>query len=387
MTAINAKKYLLVIDQIRVGGAERILLDYYQHLLSQGHEVKIYSLHYVKNGSIWTDNIPIEYGEREGGYPPRKIFLYFYIFSNLKKLVNEFDPDVIFSFLEKSNLLSFFAKGHRKTIFTVHNLLSIQYQKIQSKLVKNIFFTVLKAVYSSKKSTVVAVSEQVKDDLVMSFKIRSENIVVINNRVDSAEVKLKSSEIIDDFNFQAGMRYIINIGRFTQQKAQSKLIRAFSLAIKNNVELSDVSLILMGEGEDEVVLRELVSEMNLTDRVIFLPFKSNPYKYLVKVEFLVLSSDFEGFPIVIAEACSLSVPFIGTDRAIPREMFQTVKMWKSCIVSSSDHDSCVLELSSLIQKCLNKSEFTTELQYATSDWNSKNDKKIQFEEYDFLVRK
>ncbi|HBE9181897.1 TPA: glycosyltransferase [Serratia fonticola] len=382
----TAKKYLLVIDQIQVGGAERILIDYYQHLISEGHEVKIFVLHYISNESIWIDNISVEYGDKGRGGNPYRHFGYLYVFYNLRKCIKEFNPDIIFSFLEKSNLLSFFAKGDRKTIFTVHNLLSIQYEKIRNGLVKRLLFSALKYAYSKKGSTVVAVSEQVKADLISSFKIWPDNIVVINNRVNADEIKIKATEKIEDYQFSEDKKYIINIGRFTKQKAQSKLIHAFSKLVQENTEL-DVNLLLMGEGGDERVLRELVSRLELNKRVDFLSFKINPYKYLIKSNLLVLSSDFEGFPIVIAEACSLGVPFIGTDKSIPKEIFSDENEWCNYVVETSNYDEDITKLSSLMYLCLSKSDFTEKLSILTECWDSKNDKKNQFSEYDSLVLK
>lgn len=382
----TAKKYLLVIDQIQVGGAERILLDYYLHLISEGHEVKIFALHYISNESMWIDNISVEYGDKGGGGIPCRYFGYFYVFYNLKECIEKFNPDVIFSFLEKSNLLTFFAKGNRKTIFTVHNLLSIQYEKIQHGLVKKLLFSALKYVYSKKGSTVVAVSEQVRADLISSFKILHDNIVVINNRVNADEIKIKATEKIEDYQFSEDKKYIINIGRFTRQKAQSKLIHAFKKLVQEKTEL-DVNLLLMGEGEDELVLRELTAQLELNERVVFLSFKINPYKYLIKSNLLVLSSEFEGFPIVIAEACSLGVPFIGTDKSIPKEIFSDENEWCNYVVETSNYDEDITRLSSLMYLCLSKSDFAEKLSILTESWDSKNDKKNQFREYDSLVFK
>lgn len=53
----------------------------------------------------------------------------------------------------------------------------------------------------NKCNNVVAVSKQVKDDLIVSFGVRSENINIINNYVNSKDIKIKSQCGIDDFVF------------------------------------------------------------------------------------------------------------------------------------------------------------------------------------------
>ena len=60
--------------------------------------------------------------------------------------------------------------------------------------------------------------------------------------------------------------------------------------------------------------------MGVYSRTIFLPFNLNPYKYMAHADLFVLSSIFEGFPIVLAEVSSLRIPFVEFSRkAIPEK--------------------------------------------------------------------
>ena len=55
-------KYILVIDHIGTGGAERILLDYYHYLVKKGNEVRIFCLVGYAGQSKWTEGIDVVYG-------------------------------------------------------------------------------------------------------------------------------------------------------------------------------------------------------------------------------------------------------------------------------------------------------------------------------------
>jgi glycosyltransferase involved in cell wall biosynthesis len=57
----------------------------------------------------------------------------------------------------------------------------------------------------------------------------------------------------------------------------------------------------------------LVVELNLEEKVVFLGFQENPFPYIKHAKFKVLTSDWEGFALVIAEALVLGTPVISTD--------------------------------------------------------------------------
>ncbi|MBP0556258.1 glycosyltransferase, partial [Mycobacterium tuberculosis] len=57
----------------------------------------------------------------------------------------------------------------------------------------------------------------------------------------------------------------------------------------------------------------LAVDLEISDKVVFTGFKSNPYPYIKHAKCLVLSSRFEGFGRVIAEALAVDTPVISTD--------------------------------------------------------------------------
>lgn len=377
------KKYLLVIDQIKTGGAEKILTDYYSYLVENGCEVKIFSLQGFEGRSPWTEDLNITYGEKENkNNIILKIFSQIRLFWKMKRIVRSYEPDVIFSFLEKSNFITtLVAPRHIKKVVTVHNILSIQYQKISSSYIREILKKIINWMYN-KNTQVVAVSKQVKDDLVLNYHIDDKKVHIVNNYVDQEGIKRKSLESVSDFSFQPNVKYVLNIGRFSLQKSQHKLIKAFHLMVAGE-NLKNVHLILLGEGEKEKDLRNLVDKLEINEYVTFIPFNINPYKYMSKVDLLVLSSIYEGFPIVVSEMSSLRIPFVGSDKSIPREMFSSEAVWTSSIFNVRvDDDSDTNSLAQLIYDGLYDEEFRNSILKDTSDWEKNNNKLTQFELYD-----
>ena len=300
-------KFILIIDHIATGGAERILIDYYHYLEKKGHNPYVFVLSGYDGQSRWTDGVKVVYGTvSDEDNLIRKLIQQIKLFFKLKHFVNEVQPDVMFSFLEKSNLLTSLIKTKVIKVMTVHNVLSIQYTKVRSGKVRTILYGIIKRMYNGC-TNVVAVSKQVKDDLVTAFKVKEHNIHVVNNYVDRVEIRKKSEETVDNYAFSDDVKYIMNVGRFSDQKAQWKLLKAFSLYVKRSKE--NVHLILMGQGEYMNNLKELAENLGIEDKTTFLPFSINPYKYMRHASLFVLSSIFEGFPIVLADSVGRGVFF------------------------------------------------------------------------------
>ena len=380
--------YILIIDHIATGGAERILIDYYHYLEGKGHKPYVFVLSGHKGQSRWTDGLNVVYGaDSDEDNLIRKSIQQIKLFFKLKRLVKKVSPDVMFSFLEKSNLLTSLIKTKAVKVMTVHNVLSIQYTKVRSDKVRTILYGMIRRMYNSCPN-VVAVSKQVKDDLTTSFGVREQNIHVINNYVDRVGIRMKSEEAVDDYVFSDDVKYIMNVGRFSDQKAQWKLLKAFSLYAKNSKE--NVRLVLMGQGEYVDNLKGLAENLGIEDKTTFLPFSINPYKYMRHASLFVLSSIFEGFPIVLAEVSSLRIPFVGTRKAIPEEMFDNRDVWEDCIFDSTtlkaDFTNEIHEdeerLAELLGKGIEDCDFRQRILTHTSGWEANNDKLTQFEMYD-----
>lgn len=112
---------------------------------------------------------------------------------------------------------------------------------------------------------------------------------------------------------------IVAAGRLTAQKDYPTLLRAFAGLRAQR----PCRLMILGEGELQGALQQLVDELGITADVAFLGFQSNPWRYMRHAAVFVLSSAWEGFGNVLAEALSLGVPVVSTDCPHgPREILQ-----------------------------------------------------------------
>jgi len=108
----------------------------------------------------------------------------------------------------------------------------------------------------------------------------------------------------------------INVANLYSYKNHDLIIKAFSKLTSTNSEL-----IIIGKGECELQLKDLVDSLNLNDRVKLLGYKKNPSNYLKKSDCFILASSHEGFPNSILEAMAHGLPVISSDcQSGPREI-------------------------------------------------------------------
>ena len=104
--------------------------------------------------------------------------------------------------------------------------------------------------------------------------------------------------------------YLVAVGRLEPQKGFDLLLRAYA-----ELRACGVSepLVIVGEGKDGAMLRELARTLGVSEHVVFAGFQANPYPWLAGAEVFVSSSRFEGFCRVIAEALAVGTPVVSTD--------------------------------------------------------------------------
>lgn len=103
---------------------------------------------------------------------------------------------------------------------------------------------------------------------------------------------------------------IIAAGSLQSTKRFDRLINAFSL-IANNYQTWSVDI--FGEGPSKSELENLIRQKDLVGRVNLKGMTNDIYKEYQRSQFFVLSSDDEGFGLVIVEAMSCGLPVVSTD--------------------------------------------------------------------------
>ncbi len=115
---------------------------------------------------------------------------------------------------------------------------------------------------------------------------------------------------------------LINVGRFSIEKGQKRLIDAFQQVIKDE---PDSYLFIIGGYQLNGIYDELceyVKSLPCADHIILILAMSNPLPIVKACDGFILSSFYEGFGLVLVEADILGVPVVSTDIVGPRTFMQ-----------------------------------------------------------------
>lgn len=164
---------------------------------------------------------------------------------------------------------------------------------------------------------VIAVSAGVGRDLADNLGIPGDRLTAIHNPVLTPElVAGMSAPLTHDWLTPGKPPVVLAVGRPGRQKDFATLVRAFARVRKER----PVRLLILGEscraGGKQRHLRELnqlIDELGVASDIEFCGFVHNPYAYMARASLLVLSSHYEGFGNVVAEALACGCPVVSTD--------------------------------------------------------------------------
>lgn len=145
---------------------------------------------------------------------------------------------------------------------------------------------------------------------VATIKVSGVECAVMFNPTLDDSIISQSKENIDNEWLSGDYKVIIAVGRLEKVKDYPTLIKAFKLSASKE---SNLRLIIIGDGAERENLEQLCSQLQISNKVQFLGFQSNPYKYISRADIFVLSSLYEGLPNTLIEAVICGVPAISTD--------------------------------------------------------------------------
>lgn len=156
---------------------------------------------------------------------------------------------------------------------------------------------------------IIFVSEQGKKTFKKVFP-EMKNVYAINNIIDYKNIIKKSQEPIEE-KIDKNNTIFLNVGRHDEeQKKLSRIIEACNKLKKEDLKFK---VIFVGDGKNNEEYKEMVKKYKLENYIIFLGKKENPYPYFKIVDCILLSSEYEGSPVVFTESMVLNKPIITTN--------------------------------------------------------------------------
>lgn len=157
-----------------------------------------------------------------------------------------------------------------------------------------------------------AVSVAVAEAHIRSHAAPRGSLRIVSNGVDVSEFvpcSSKAADLRQVLGLRAGQRMLLSVGRLTTAKDYPNLLRAFA---EIRVQIGDTHLFIAGTGPLRKELDSLRDRLGLAKYVTFLGNRSDVPALLNATDAFILSSEWEGLPMAVAEAMASRTPVIST---------------------------------------------------------------------------
>ena len=178
---------------------------------------------------------------------------------------------------------------------------------------------------------VVAVCEELRKMLGESGYVDPARLTSIYDIIDERSIKDKSAEPCNIDHSRGTV--IVTVARLAPEKNLQLAIEAAAIMRDRSM---DFIWYIIGEGDDAGILREIISRLDLTDRVILTGSKTNPYCFMKAADIYVQTSRNEGYCLTIAEARILGRPVVSTN--FPMVYDQIRDGWNGLIADMTPED-------------------------------------------------
>lgn len=283
-----------------MGGADSQLLSAAQELRSRGHEVAIVSM--TPLGPMGLEarslGIPTESLEMRRGFPdPRGLV-------RLARLVRRWRPDVVHSHMVHANLMARVLRLIAPVpalVSTIHNIdeggrLRMAAYRLTNALVDRM----------------TIVSEAAADRFVREGIVPKEILRVVPNGVDTGQIRNLTPGARQALRRSLGLdrEFVwIAVGRFEIAKDYPTMLRAFR---RLHQEQPHAVLLLVGRGSLQTETETLARELGLEDVVKFVGVRNDVLQIMGAADAYVMSSAWEGMPMVLLEAAVAGLPIVAT---------------------------------------------------------------------------
>ncbi len=293
-------RILFLSTSMGMGGADSQLLSAAQELRRRGHEIFIISMTPLgpmgleaRKVGLFTESLQM----RRGIPDPRGLM-------RLARFVRSWRPDVVHSHMVHANLLARavrFLAPVPALVSTIHNINEGGRARMAAYRLTNGLVDHMTIVSEA------AANRFVEDRIVPQRLLR-----VIPNGVNIDHYRNVPPEIRESLRRLLGLTgsfVWLAVGRFETAKDYPNMLRAFARVRERRAE---AHLLLVGRGSLQEETEALVRELGLADSVRFLGVRSDIPEVMSAADGYVLSSAWEGMPMVLLEAAAAGLPTVAT---------------------------------------------------------------------------
>ncbi|MEI8339894.1 MAG: glycosyltransferase family 4 protein [bacterium] len=288
------KKILIIVNNLGVGGAERLVVDDINEMIHRGIDVTLLTLKAESDKTL----------SHQCSISPAKWFVVSFgsllnIFSWMKviRVIRDTRADLIVTHLWFANTVGRVSAK----ILGFKNIVAFEQNVYDSVKTPKMFF--IDRLIQNWCLRIIAVSEIVKKSL-LKHGIKENRIEVIYNSVNTEKYKNISGQY--DFTVKNEDFKFLYVGRLIKQKGVDILISALA-------KTSGAYLYIAGQGPESDYLHGKVKEFNLENRVVFLGVVKDVPLLMKSCDCFVYPSRHDGFSLVLLEALASGLPSITSD--------------------------------------------------------------------------
>ena len=280
----------IVLPYFGAGGGEHMVSRLAAHLDLSKVEAEVICIFGEPQNNelekkILEHGVPIKYIGKGKGFSSAAI-------KRLNHELSEFQPDVVHTHLSACVYCAEWVLTHHvKMLHTVHSMPA--FELIMPKKV------VMAAMYRCGKAIPVAISHEIQA-LTQSYYHLKTTPELVYNPVDVSRYSKLEKKKRKNFTF-------VNVGRLYEAKNQILLVKAFEKILEDQ---SDTDLFILGDGPLKEELETYLKEHKLTQHIFMEGNVENVEQYLAEADAFVLSSNYEGLPLVILEAMVSGLPIV-----------------------------------------------------------------------------
>lgn len=292
-------KVLLVITSLGVGGAEKVVTSLADQLVDLGHEVVIAyltgeALTVPKHDCIRLVNLKVNSARGLGsGY------------LQLRKIIKEFKPDVVHSHLVHANIL---CRMLRPTT-TIPRLISSAHNSNEEGRFRMLAYRLTDQLTDISTN----VSYEAVEAFIEQNAVRKERMLTVHNGISICDFIFsdeKRIQIREELGIASNEKLILAVGRLDDSKDYPNLLSAVVDLFSN---YDHVKLVIAGDGLLLNSLKEKTKLLGLEKKVTFLGVRTDIPSLMSAADIFVLSSAWEGFGLVVAEAMACNRVVVATD--------------------------------------------------------------------------